>query len=136
MRRPSKGHKSRRRNLSEHTPGTGELTKRVWIDTPHRQSRGEQGTDDAALVTAARLKADCGDFERSQSHNQLGPAGRVVGHRKAQALRRHHHVQTVLRNIDAAKEMLCHLRIPSLLMRARALATVRAWKKRLEHQVS
>jgi hypothetical protein len=30
--------------------------------------------------------------------------------------------------------MLCHLRIPSLLMRARALATVRAWKKRLEHQ--
>jgi hypothetical protein len=27
-----------------------------------------------------------------------------------------------------------HLRIPSLLMRARALATVRVWKKRLEHQ--
>jgi hypothetical protein len=30
--------------------------------------------------------------------------------------------------------MLCHLRAPSLLMRARALATVREWKKRLEHQ--
>src|SRR5262245_63718042 len=27
-----------------------------------------------------------------------------------------------------------HLRIPSLLMRARALATVRVWKKRPEHQ--
>ena len=61
--------------LSEHTTGTGELTKLVRIDTPHRQPRREQGTDDAALVTAARLKADCGDFERSQSHNQLGPAG-------------------------------------------------------------
>ena len=30
--------------------------------------------------------------------------------------------------------MLCHLRPPSLLMRARALATVREWKKRLERQ--
>jgi hypothetical protein len=29
---------------------------------------------------------------------------------------------------------LCHLRAPSLLMRARALATVREWKKRLERQ--
>src|SRR5262249_17957180 len=33
-----------------------------------------------------------------------------------------------------AKREHGHLRIPSLLMRARALATVRAWKKRLEHQ--
>jgi putative tryptophan/tyrosine transport system substrate-binding protein len=32
--------------------------------------------------------------------------------------------------------MLCHLRAPALLMRAHALATVREWKKRLEHQCS
>jgi hypothetical protein len=43
-------------------------------------------------------------------------------------------VQTVLRHLNAAKGKLCHLRIPSLLMRARAQATVRVWKKRLEHQ--
>jgi hypothetical protein len=36
------------------------------------------------------------------------------------------------RNVWPGK--LCHLRIPSLLMRARAQATVRIWKKRLEHQ--
>src|SRR5262249_13122781 len=30
--------------------------------------------------------------------------------------------------------MLCHLRAPALLMRAHALATVREWKKRLEHK--
>src|SRR6266566_4452981 len=34
--------------------------------------------------------------------------------------------------VDYAKRE--HLRIPSLLMRARALATVRVWKKRLERQ--
>jgi hypothetical protein len=45
-----------------------------------------------------------------------------------------HHVETILRYIDSTAVMLCHLRAPSLLMRARALATVREWKKRLEHQ--
>jgi len=34
--------------------------------------------------------------------------------------------------VDCAKRE--HLRNPSLLMRARAQATVRVWKKRLEHQ--
>ena len=34
--------------------------------------------------------------------------------------------------VDCAKRE--HLRNPSLLMRARALATVRVWKKRPEHQ--
>ena len=41
---------------------------------------------------------------------------------------------TVLRHVNAAIRKLFHLRIPSLLMRARAQATVRVWKKRLEHQ--
>src|SRR6516165_8647572 len=46
--------------LSQHAAGTGELTKLVRVDTSHRQSRREQGTDDSALVTTARLKANCG----------------------------------------------------------------------------
>src|SRR6266446_762935 len=43
-------------------------------------------------------------------------------------------VQTILRYIDTAKREHCHLRIPLLLMRARARATVRVWKKRPELQ--
>ena len=46
------------------------------------------------------------------------------------ALRR----RAVLRHVNAAIGKLFHFRIPSLLMRARAQATVRVWKKRLEHQ--
>ena len=111
-----------------------ELTQLVRIDTSHRQSGREQGTDDATLVTAARLKANCGDCERVQPCDQLGPAGGVVTHRKEPALRQHHHVQAVLRHVNAAIGKLFHLRIPSLLMRARAQATVRVWKNRLEHQ--
>src|SRR5215831_5340658 len=44
-----------------------------------------------------------------------------------------HNVPTVkiLRQIDSAKREHRHLRTPSLLMRARAQATVRVWKKRL-----
>src|SRR5215467_5691119 len=120
--------------LGQHAAGAGELTKLVWVDTSHRHFRREQGTDDAALVTTARLKANCGDCERAQPYHQLGPAGCVVTHRKEPPLRQHHHVQAVLRHVNAAKREHGHLRIPSLLMRARALATVRVWKKRPEHQ--
>src|SRR5215472_8852067 len=97
-------------------------------------SRREQGTDDSALVTTARLKANRGDCERAHPYDQLGPAGCVVTYRKEPPLRQHHHVQAVLRHVDTAKREHGHLRIPSLLMRARALATVRVWKKRPEHQ--
>src|SRR6516164_4852231 len=101
-----------------------------WVDTSHRQPRREQGTDDSALVSTARLKANCRDCERAQPYDQLGPAGCVVTYRKEPPLRQHHHVQAVLRHVDTAKREHGHLRIPSLLMRARALATVRVWKKR------
>src|SRR5262249_42413069 len=94
----------------------------------------EQGTDDSALVTTARLQANCGDCERAQPYDQLGPAGCVVTYRKEPPFRQHHHIQAVLRDVDTAKREHGHLRIPSLLMRARALATVRVWKKRPEHQ--
>src|SRR6516162_5624193 len=120
--------------LGQHAAGAGELTKLARVDTSHRQSRREQGTDDSALVTTARLKANCGDCERAQPYDQLGPAGCVVTYRKEPPLRQHHHVQAVLRHVDTAKREHGHLRIPSLLMRARALATVRVWKKRPEHQ--
>src|SRR3954447_7872955 len=77
---------------------------------------------------------------RSFSHwspirwGSLGPTGRVVTHRAEPALGQHHHVQAVLRHVDTAEREYRHLRIPSLLIRARALATVRVWKKRPEHQ--
>src|SRR6266403_1376056 len=120
--------------LGQDAAGASELTKLVGVDTSHRQSGREQGADDATLVTAARLKANCADCERAQPCDQLGPAGCVVTHRKEPPLRQHYHVQSVLRHVNAAIGKLFHLRIPSLLMRARALATVRVWKKRLEHQ--
>jgi hypothetical protein len=69
-----------------------------------------------------------------QPLDQLVPPGGVVIHRKALPVRQHLDVQTILRYIDSTVAMLCHLRAPSLLMRARALATVREWKKRLERQ--
>src|SRR5215468_338644 len=52
--------------LGQHAAGAGELTKLVRVDTSHRQPRREQGTDDSALVTTARLKANRGDCERAQ----------------------------------------------------------------------
>src|SRR5215204_1670438 len=59
---------------------------------------------------------------------------RVVGDRETCGLRQQQHVEPVLRHIDSNEALLYHPRVPSLLMRARALATVREWKKRLEHQ--
>src|SRR5262249_1312990 len=61
--------------LGQPAAGAGKLTKLAGVDTSPRQSRREQGTDDSALVTTARLKANCGDCERAQPYDQLGPAG-------------------------------------------------------------
>src|SRR3974377_1096337 len=69
-----------------------------------------------------------------QPLDQLGPPGGVVIYRKALPVRQHLDVQTLLRYVNSTVAMLCHLRAPSLLMRAGALATVREWKKRLERQ--
>ena len=69
-----------------------------------------------------------------QPLDQLGPPGGVVIHRKALPVRQHLGVQTILGYVNSTVAMLCHLRAPSLLMRARALATVREWKKRLKRQ--
>jgi hypothetical protein len=44
--------------LGQDTAGASELTKLVRVDASHRQSRREQGTNDAALVTTARLKTN------------------------------------------------------------------------------
>src|SRR5262249_16139489 len=81
-------------------------------------------------VAAASLDADRCDREAAQLLDQYRPAGWVVRHRRGVLVGQHHHVQTILRHDDSTKRE--HLRIPSLLMRARALATVRGWKKRLE----
>jgi hypothetical protein len=65
---------------------------------------------------------------------QLSPAGCVVGDAKSSPTRSDCYVQTIDRNIDPDIVRLAHLRAPSLLMRARALATVRVWKIWLEHR--
>ena len=58
----------------------------------------------------------------------------AIAHRQALLSRQHHDVQAIFRDIDSAKREHSHLRTPSLLMRARAQATVRVWKKRPELQ--
>src|SRR6516162_8923060 len=68
----------------------------------------------------------------SRPLDEFGPTGRVIAHREVLLLRQHHDVQTILRHVDSANRL--HLRIPFLLMRARAQATVRVWKKRPELQ--
>src|ERR1700739_4045046 len=88
----------------------------------------------ARFVAATRLDANCGDRQATQSLDQLAVTGGVVIHRKGFPVWQHHHVETILRYVDSTVTMLCHLRAPALLMRAHALATVREWKKRLEHQ--
>ena len=120
--------------FGEDAAGTGELTKFARIDASDGQARCQQSSDDAALVAAARLDADCGDRQSMQPLDQLVPPGGAVIHRKALPVRQHIDVQTLLRYVNSTIAMLCHLRAPSLLMRALALATVREWKKRLEHQ--
>src|SRR4030095_11967823 len=80
----------------------------------------------------ACLDADRRDRAATQLLDQFSPASDVVRHRRALSFGQDHHVQTIFRHVDSAKRE--HLRIPSLLMRARALATVRAWKKRPELQ--
>ena len=65
---------------------------------------------------------------------QLGATCRVIAHREALLSRQHHDVEAIFRHIDSAKREHSHLRTPSLLMRARAQATVRIWKKRPELQ--
>src|SRR5689334_12592171 len=72
--------------------------------------------------------------EAAQSRYQLGPTSRVIAHRESLLLRQHHDVETLFRHVDVTKREHRHLRIPSLLMRARTQATVRVWKKRPELQ--
>ena len=112
----------------------GELPQLERIDLAHGHAFREQGPHDPTLVATARLEADRRDREAAQPLDQFGPARRVITHRRALLLGQHHDVQTILRHIDTAEREHCHLRIPSLLMRARAQATVRVWKKRLELQ--
>src|SRR5256886_6512456 len=99
------------------------------IDLAHGHAGCLQRAHGTTLVAAASLDADRCDREAAQLLDQYRPAGWVVRHRRGVLVGQHHHVQTILRHVDSAKRE--HLRIPSLLMRARALATVRVWKKRL-----
>jgi hypothetical protein len=120
--------------LGEHATGAAKLAQLVGVDASHRQVRRQQGSDDGALVAATRLDANCSDRQAPQSFDQLAVTGGVVIHRKGFPVWQHHHVETIFRYVNSTVTMLYHLRAPALLMRAHALATVREWKKRLEHQ--
>ena len=111
-----------------------ELPQFVRIDPPHREAGCQQDPDDLTLVTAARFQADRGDRTSRQSSEQLSPAGGVVGDAKSSPTGSDCYVQTIDRNIDPDIVRLAHLRTPSLLMRARALATVRVRKIWLERR--
>ena len=52
--------------LGQDAAGAGELTKFVGVDASHRQARGQQGSDDAALVATTRLDAKCGNRQAAQ----------------------------------------------------------------------
>src|SRR6266700_2037419 len=93
-----------------------------WIAVPVAlpPSSSEQGTHRATLVAAARLDPDRRDRAVTQLLDQFSPATDVVRHPRAVSFRQDHNVQTIFRHVDSAKRE--HLRIPSLLMRARAQA--------------
>ena len=120
--------------LSQNPARPGELPQLERIDSPHGHAGHEQGPHDATLVATARLDANRRDREAAQALDQVGPTSRVITCRGALLLGQNHHVQTILRHIDAAEREHSHLRIPFLLMRARAQPTVRVWKKRPELQ--
>ena len=120
--------------LRQHTARTGKLTQLVRVDPSHRKACCKQNADDAALIATTGLQTDRGDPVSLQSNAQLDPTCRVIGNEKTLPARQDHHVQTIHRNVDADSVRFAHLRTPSLLMRARALATVRVWKRWLEHQ--
>jgi hypothetical protein len=120
--------------LGENPACPGGLPQLERIDLAHGQVGCEQGPHDATLVASARLDPDRCDRGAAQLLDQLGPTDGVIAYRRALLLGQDHDVQTIFRHIDTAKRERCHLRIPFLLMRARAQATVRVWKKRLELQ--
>ena len=101
----------------------GKLCQLERIDLMHRHVSREQSSHHATLATC--FKADRRNRETTQLLDELCPTGRVIAHRRTLLLRQHYNIQTLLRHIDTAKGRRSYLRIPFLLMRARAQATVR-----------
>jgi luciferase-like monooxygenase len=88
----------------------------------------------AAAMQTSRIRLCTGVLIPSNRIAPVAQPSNRAARGKEPPLRQHHHLQAVLRHVNAAIGKLFHLRIPSLLMRARAQATVRVWKNRLEHQ--
>src|SRR5262245_1087367 len=120
--------------LRQNSARPGELPQLKRVDVPHGYTGCEQGTYDAALVAAAGLDPNCLDRRAAQLLDQFSPTAGIIPHRGAFLPWQDHYVEVILRHINTAEREHCHLRTPFLLMRARAPATVRVWKKRLELQ--
>ena len=120
--------------LRQNPAGLGKLPQLERVDLAYGHAGRQQGTQDTTLVATARPR---GRSSRSRSRAAARPV---------RPSRPCHYVPTSIAARAAPqhptdpsthryrKREHCHLRIPSLLMRARARATVRVWKKRLELQ--
>ena len=120
--------------FSQNSTRFGELPQLEWIDLMHRHVSREQDAHHTTFVASACFETDRCNRKAAQLLGELGPTGRIIAHRPTSLFRQHYYIQTILRHIDTAEGNRSHLRIPFLLIRARAQATVRVWKKRPELQ--
>jgi len=105
----------------------------VRIDATHRKSCLPQRLEYSAFIAAARLKTDGTDLVVRQPLDQRRITGFGVVDGEQLPCFQNGHVQSILGHIDAdMKRNLCHPLIPSLLVRGRTLATVRAMEDATE----
>src|SRR5262249_52399033 len=100
------------------------------IEALHREPGGNQRLPQPPLVAAAGFESHGGagfGAQQRQAIDQRGPAGSVIAHPLETLQRVEPQVEPVLGNIDADNgERKCHNpRVPALLVRGRARATVR-----------
>jgi hypothetical protein len=93
--------------------GPGEFPHRQGIDQGHWQLGLGQGRDRQELIAAGSLQDDELGLEGGQAFYQLLDAAIVIRGNKMAALRPHGHIQVLLRDIEAHK----NLRLHSLLSR-------------------
>ena len=88
--------------------GAGEFPHRLGIDQGHRQLGLGQGRGHQELITAGGLQHDELGFEGRQALDQLLDAAVVVGGDKMAVLRPHGHIQVLLGDVEADKNLAVH----------------------------